>query len=305
MSLYPSLEDMQVSKIIETQYATSTQIQNAITASSVAEPIEQNKLNTALYPGLDTFLGLELTPEMIRANMPEYCTNSSPTSATQQIIPAASNALPAINNSIAPLSGTVALPARAHVTHNIREFILCKGPDGKVGLRVQAANNGIFVCIVVKDSPAALAGIRFGDQILQLNGTNVAGYSVDKIHKMLKQSAKNNISVIVRDRPFERTITLMKDSKGNLGFQFKNGKIVSLIKDSSAARNGVLTDHQILEVNGQSVVALKDKDIRKIMDSAGEIVKINIIPTFIYDHMIKKLSTSYLRGIMDHSVPDF
>lgn len=80
----------------------------------------------------------------------------------------------------------------------------------------------------------------------------------------------------------------MKDSKGNLGFQFKNGKIVSLIKDSSAARNGVLTDHQILEVNGQSVVALKDKDIRKIMDSAGEIVKINIIPTFIYDHMIKK-----------------
>lgn len=69
-----------------------------------------------------------------------------------------------------------------------------------MGLRVQAANNGIFVCIVVKDSPAALAGIRFGDQILQLNGTNVAGYSVDKIHKMLKQSGKNNISVIVRDR---------------------------------------------------------------------------------------------------------
>lgn len=42
-----------------------------------------------------------------------------------------------------------------------------------------------------------------------------------------------------------------KDSTGHIGFQFKNGKIIALVKDSSAARNGLLTDHQILEVNGK------------------------------------------------------
>lgn len=42
-----------------------------------------------------------------------------------------------------------------------------------------------------------------------------------------------------------------KDRIKYIGFQFRNGKIVSLIKDSSAAKNGLLTNHQILEVNGK------------------------------------------------------
>lgn len=58
-------------------------------------------------------------------------------------------------------------------------------------------------------------------------------------------------------RPFERTITMQKDSQGYIGFVFKNGKIKSIVKDSSAARNGILTDHQLIEVNGQNVVGMK------------------------------------------------
>ena len=58
-------------------------------------------------------------------------------------------------------------------------------------------------------------------------------------------------------RPFERTITLQKDSAGTVGFVFKENKITALVKDSSAARNGVLIDHHLLEVNGQNVVGLK------------------------------------------------
>ena len=37
-------------------------------------------------------------------------------------------------------------------------------------------------------------------------------------------------------RPFERTITLQKDSTGHVGFIFKDGRVTSLVKDSSAAR---------------------------------------------------------------------
>lgn len=77
---------------------------------------------------------------------------------------------------------------------------MCKGADGKVGLRVQTVNNGVFVCVVVKGSPAALAGLRFGDQILQVNGVIVAGYTMDQVHKLFKESPINGISVVVRDR---------------------------------------------------------------------------------------------------------
>lgn len=89
-------------------------------------------------------------------------------------------------------------------------------------------------------------------------------------------------------RPFERTITLHKDSLGHVGFQFKDGKIVGLVKDSSAARNGVLTDHQLLEVNTVAVVGMKDKDISRIIEASPSIVNITVIPTYIYQHMINK-----------------
>jgi syntenin-1 len=35
---------------------------------------------------------------------------------------------------------------------------------------------------------------------------------------------------------------------GQLGFQFKGGKIMSIVVHSSAARNGLLVDHNLLEV---------------------------------------------------------
>lgn len=78
--------------------------------------------------------------------------------------------------------------------------MLCKGANGKTGIRVAAVNKGVFVCLVAKGSPAAMAGLRFGDQILQINGTIVAGFSMDQVHNLFRKSPVNGISVIVRDR---------------------------------------------------------------------------------------------------------
>lgn len=111
---------------------------------------------------------------------------------------------------------------------------------------------------------------------------------MDKIHDLLKKSPKNDISVIVRDRPFERAVTLHKDSKGRVGFQFSSGKITSIVKDSTAAKNGLLIDHHILEINGQNIVGMKDKDVTNIIEKGGQIITLTIIPSFIYDHMMKK-----------------
>lgn len=112
---------------------------------------------------------------------------------------------------------------------------------------------------------------------------------MDKVHKIFKKSPLNDISIVVRDRPFERTITMHKGSSGHIGFQFNNGKITSIVKDSSAARNGLLIEHQLLEVNGQNVVGMKDKEITAIISNENEpVITLTIIPSFIYDHMMKK-----------------
>jgi len=38
---------------------------------------------------------------------------------------------------------------------------------------------------------------------------------------------------------------------------FKENQITAIVKDSSAARNGLLIDHHMVEVNGQNVIGLK------------------------------------------------
>merc|ERR1712165_3892 len=173
-----------------------------------------------------------------------------------------------------------------------RQVILCKDRDGKVGLRVKSIDKGVFVALVTKGSPAAMGGLRFGDQILQINGENIAGFDEQKVHKIFKKAGVNNICLAVRDRPFERTLTLHKDSTGHIGFQFKEGKIVSIAVDSSAARNGLLIDHNLLEVNGQNVVGIKDKEIGSIIEQGGQIITVTIIPTVVYSHIMKNMSSS-------------
>ena len=47
-------------------------------------------------------------------------------------------------------------------------MVVCKDGSGKVGVSFFAESKGVFVCYVKTGSPAAMAGLRFGDQILQV-----------------------------------------------------------------------------------------------------------------------------------------
>ena len=56
------------------------------------------------------------------------------------------------------------------ITHTgVREVVLCKDQKGKCGISLFHVNKGVFVCFVAKGSPAAMAGVRFGDQILTVS----------------------------------------------------------------------------------------------------------------------------------------
>ena len=50
----------------------------------------------------------------------------------------------------------------------VHEVTLCKDAKGKCGVSLHPVNKGVFVCFIQKDSPAALSGLRFGDQILSV-----------------------------------------------------------------------------------------------------------------------------------------
>lgn len=152
MSLYPSLEDMHVHKNAQAQQkASADQVDGQITFTGSIQNSNSSldDLNVSagdkanLYPGLNNFMDLELTNEMIALNMTAY-----------PVLPSTTN----FSTMIAPLSNQTVGLKRAQVTHGIREVIVCKSAENKIGLRVKGINNGIFISIVCKDSPAALVG---------------------------------------------------------------------------------------------------------------------------------------------------
>lgn len=313
MSLYPSLEDMKVDKMMkaQTEQMHRARPQSMPTPSAPASaPTLPYPLNPGsapgpadkyanLYPSLDDYMGLKLVPEEQSQIPPQQAV--TPVHVQNQVaVPSSVGHC----TMVAPVSGNSAGLLRSQVSHGIREIVLCKDGKGKVGLRAQPINKGVFVILVQKGTPAALAGLRFGDQILMIDDIVVAGFSMDKVHDLIRKANPQKINMVVRDRPFERTITVHKDSLGNVGFGFKNGKIISLVKDSSAARNGLLIDHNMLEVNGQNVVGLKDKEITSIIKEGGNVITLTVMPSYVYDHMIKHTASSFLKKTMDHSVPD-
>lgn len=116
----------------------------------------------------------------------------------------------------------------------MREIHLCQDEQGKTGLRLKNVDQvrgrgtarsaraklvpspcqpcanpvpslppcrqGIFVQLVKANSPAALVGLRFGDQILQIDGKNCAGWSRGKAQRALKRANPEKIVMVVRDR---------------------------------------------------------------------------------------------------------
>lgn len=288
---------MKVDQVVQAQQAHAANAQataRAIAHSSGYTGPQAAAVSGALYPSLMEYMGMEITQEMVNQNNQLVAQNNQ---VAQRFTSTG-------QGQVAPVTGQDVGLRKAEIRQGIREVILCKDQEGKIGLRVQSVNKGLFVSFVHNNSPAALAGLRFGDQVLQINGENVAGWDSDKALKVLKKALPDKITMAIRDRPFERTITLQKDSAGTVGFVFKDNKITAIVKDSSAARNGVLTEHHMVEVNGQNVVGLKEKDIKVIFDKIPRTVTITIVPSFVYDHIMKSIGSSLVKKHMDHSVPD-
>lgn len=139
---------------------------------------------------------------------------------------------------VAPVSGNSLGVLRAEIKPGVREIHLCKDDRGKTGLRLRAIDKGVFVQLVQANTPASLVGLRFGDQILQIDGRDCAGWSTDKAHRAVKKASAEKIVMIVRDRPFQRTVTMHKDSTGHVGFVIKKGKVISLVKGARRPATG-------------------------------------------------------------------
>ncbi|VDM03499.1 unnamed protein product [Schistocephalus solidus] len=290
MSLYPSFEGLTIGKEVEAQ----NQFALSLVTSASQNPSGDLRAN---YGELAmNFLGLDLS----RVVYDEYgnAIYPDPSSSGTAVAPAPGSAVAPVQPGV---SGSLVKRNPTTVTNAVRELTLHKDKKGRLGIQLRDLDAGIIVSYVECEGAAALGGLRFGDQVLSINGVLVAGFSGPKAMDLVKRSP-SNVVFVIRDRPLERNITLTKNSNGTVGIVVKHGKVSGIVKDSSAARNGVLVDHHILEVDGRNVVGMSDKKIAEYLDLMGPTVNITVMPSFFFDHLVKKLGRSDLKN-MDRSAP--
>lgn len=152
MSLYPSLEDMLVDKMVQSQntaiataaaqqqqqhlpyppsapkdaYGLYPSFTNDTPSAKMDEkPSSPPMAASIMYPDLYEYMGLELSKEMIQANMPQYMAPAHVAPSTAIVPQQSTVAIVSNANMVAPVSGHFTGLQRAQVTNGIREVSNC------------------------------------------------------------------------------------------------------------------------------------------------------------------------------------
>uniref|UniRef100_A0A3B3UAI4 Amyloid-beta A4 precursor protein-binding family A member 3 n=1 Tax=Poecilia latipinna TaxID=48699 RepID=A0A3B3UAI4_9TELE len=134
----------------------------------------------------------------------------------------------------------------------------------------------VILASMLNSGPAARSGkLSVGDQIMSINDTSLVGLPLATCQSIIKVRKSNQVKVklsIVSCPPVTTVLIKRPDLKYQLGFSVQNGIICSLMRGGIAERGGVRVGHRIIEINGQSVVAMAhEKIVQTLSVSVGEI----------------------------------
>ncbi|XP_029992824.1 amyloid-beta A4 precursor protein-binding family A member 2 [Sphaeramia orbicularis] len=163
---------------------------------------------------------------------------------------------------------------------NCKELYIEKQKGESLGVVIVESGWGsilptVILANMLNSGPAARSGkLSVGDQIMSINDTSLVGLPLATCQGIIK-GLKNNVKVklsIVSCPPVTTVLIKRPDLKFQLGFSVQNGIICSLMRGGIAERGGVRVGHRIIEINGQSVVAMAhEKIVQTLSVSVGEI----------------------------------
>lgn len=129
-----------------------------------------------------------------------------------------------------------------------------QGSFGGVGMSVGMKDGNIVVIAPLKDSPAMKAGIKAGDIIIDVDGTNVIGRNSDEAVNMIRGPIDTNVVVkVVRkgeQQPRTFTITRKEIKIPTLDTEVKNG--VFLIRLYNFSAESAVLFEKAVEASKQS-----------------------------------------------------
>ncbi|XP_053228276.1 amyloid-beta A4 precursor protein-binding family A member 3 isoform X3 [Podarcis raffonei] len=173
---------------------------------------------------------------------------------------------------------------------NCKEVVIHKQKGEILGVVIVESGWGSILPTVVvanlmhKGAAERSGKLSIGDRIMSANGTSLVGLplaSCQGIIRDLKSQTVVTLSV-VHCPPVTTAIVRRPDAKYPLGFCVENGIICSLMRGGIAERGGIRVGHRIIEINGQSVVAMPHEKIIQILTQAVSEVHIKTMPASTY-----------------------
>ncbi|XP_016133208.1 amyloid beta A4 precursor protein-binding family A member 2 [Sinocyclocheilus grahami] len=165
-------------------------------------------------------------------------------------------------------------------SENCKELQLEKQKGEMLGVVIVESGWGsilptvILACMLNNGLAARSGKLNVGDQIMAVNDTSLVGLPLATCQGIIK-SLKNHVQVklsVVSCPPVTTVLIKRPDLQYQLGFSVQNGIICSLMRGGIAERGGVRVGHRIIEINGQSVVAMAhEKIVHALSVSVGEI----------------------------------
>ena len=185
MSLYPSFEGLTIGKEVVAQNKLATTLMSTPAAAASSS-------GSVNYASLASeFLGLDLS-------LISYDEYGNPCYGGQ---PSYGAVVPSGGSAVAlPSPGAVVRKDPIEVSQGVREITMTKNSKGYLGLQMRNQDSGVFITFVEMDSPAAVAGLRFGDQVLKIDSKFTAGMSDKEAMKYIKKECGKTVTIVIRDR---------------------------------------------------------------------------------------------------------
>ncbi|VDO99016.1 unnamed protein product [Soboliphyme baturini] len=162
----------------------------------------------------------------------------------------------------------------------LKDAVVPKKKDEPLGIVIVESGWGsmlptVVIANMLPDGPAARCKkLNIGDHLIAVNGISLVGLPLTSCQQYIKD-AKSLTAVrltIVPTPPVVEVKIKRPDTKYQLGFSVQNGVICSLLRGGIAERGGVRVGHRIIEINGESVVAVPhEKIVTMLATAVGEV----------------------------------
>ncbi|XP_058714807.1 amyloid-beta A4 precursor protein-binding family A member 3 isoform X2 [Poecile atricapillus] len=183
----------------------------------------------------------------------------------------------------------------AELTHfsrqeNCKDVCIQKQKGEILGIAIVESGWGsilptVVIANLMHGGPAERSGeLSIGDRLMSVNGTSLVGLPLGTCQSIIRE-LKHQTEVtlnIVHCPPVTTAVIRRPDSTYQLGFCVENGVICSLMRGGIAERGGIRVGHRIIEINGQSVVAMSHEKIIQILTEAVSEVHIKTMPASTY-----------------------